>query len=116
MKALLIRLYEKGDLTHSKFVLEDGTSYDTIELLWKNNLPRVSCIPVGEYTFKTDYSNNKKRQVIELEGVTNRSQIQLHVATKSSDLAGCIGLKTKQLELEVFNKLKDGGKIKIINL
>ena len=116
MKALLIRLKEKGDLTYSKLVLEDGSSYDTIELLWKNNMPRVSCIPDGEYSFKTDYSNNKQRQVIELEGVPNRSQIQLHVATKASDIAGCIGLKTKQLELEVFNKLKEGGKIKIIKL
>lgn len=116
MKAILIRLYEKCDLTHSKLVLEDGTSYDTIELLWKNNIPRKSCIPCGEYSFKTDWSNNKNRQVIELEGVKDRSQIQLHVATKAEDLSGCIGLKSKLIELEVFNKLKEGGKIKILQL
>lgn len=116
MKALLIRYKEHGDLTNSKLVLEDGSSYDTIELLWKNNLPRVSCIPLGEYQFKTDWSNNKARQVIELEGVPHRSQIQLHVATKATDLAGCIGIKSRTVENEIFNKLKEGGKIKIINL
>ena len=116
MKALIIRLKEKGDLTIGKLFLEDGCCYDTIELLWKNNLPRISCIPEGEYIINTDWSNNKARQVIELEGVPNRSQIQLHVATKASDLAGCIGFKTKLIESEVFNKLKEGGKIKIIKL
>ena len=116
MKAVLLRIKEKGDLTHGKLILEDGSIYDTIELLWKHNMPRISCIPEGEYQFKTDWSNNKKRQVIELEGVQNRSQIQIHVALFASHLAGCIGVKSKTIENEIFNKMLEGGKIKIIQL
>lgn len=116
MKVLLIRIKEKGDLTIGKLLIEDGSCYDTIELTWKNNLPRVSCIPLGKYKFKTDWSNNKQRQVIELEGVPNRSQIQLHTGTKSEHILGCVGLPNRTIENEVFNKLKDGGTLTIINL
>jgi len=116
MKCILIRIKEKGDLTYSKLVLEDGSSYDTIELLWKNNLPRVSCIPIGEYIINTDWSNNKSRQVIELEGVPQRSQIQIHSASKAEHLQGCIGVANRTIENEIFSKLKEGGKIKIIKL
>lgn len=116
MKCLIIRIKEKGDLTIGKLFLEDGSCYDTIELLYKNNLPKVSCIPLGKYKFKTDWSNNKQRQVIELEGVPHRSQIQLHTGTKSEHILGCVGLQNRTIEAEVFNKLKDGGTITIINL
>lgn len=116
MKCILIRLKEKGDLTHGKLLLEDGSCYDTIELIWKNNLPKVSCIPEGEYIINTDWSNNKARQVIELEGVPNRSQIQIHSGTKTEHILGCIGVAGRTIENEIFNKLKDGGKIKIIKI
>lgn len=116
MRCILIRIKEKGDLIIGKLLLDDGSTYDTIELLWRNNMPRVSCIPTGKYKINTDWSNNKSRQVIELEGVPNRSQIQLHVATKAEHLAGCIGVASRTIENEVFNKLKDGGTLSIINL
>lgn len=116
MKCILIRLREKNNLTIGKLIIEDGSCYNTVELLWRNNLPNVSCIPLGKYKFKTDWSNNKKRQVIELEGVPNRSQIQLHTGTKSVHILGCIGLPNRTIEIEVFNKLKDGGTLTIINL
>ena len=116
MKALLIRLKEKGDLTIGKLLLEDGSTYDTIELLWKNNMPKVSSIPTGKYKFKTDWSNNKQRQVIELEGVPNRSQIQIHSGTKSEHILGCIGVSGRTIENEIFNKLKDGGQLTILNI
>lgn len=116
MRCILIRLKEKGDLTHGKLVLEDGSCYNTVELLWKNNLPKISCIPVGKYKINTDWSNNKQRQVIELEGVPNRSQIQIHSGTKAEHILGCIGVAGRTIENEIFNKLKDGGQLTILNI
>ena len=65
----------------------------TLELKWNNNKQNVSCIPEGIYKVVRDYSG--KHQYYRVTGVCERTFIEFHVATKTSDLLGCIGLQSK---------------------
>ena len=68
---------------------------NTIELLWKNNETRVSCIPEGKYFIKKRYSQ-KFQWHLEIENVQNRSLILFHPANNAlQELNGCIAPVTK---------------------
>ena len=62
----------------------------TIELPWKKNEARVSCIPEGRYFIRKRYSC-KFQWHLELVGVPNRSLILFHPANNAlTELHGCI--------------------------
>ena len=62
----------------------------TIELPWKGNEKRVSCIPEGEYLLQKRYSL-KFGWHLEVTGVLNRSLILFHPANHAlHQLHGCI--------------------------
>ena len=68
---------------------------NTIELPWKNNQKRVSCIPEGRYILKKRYSN-KFDWHIEITDVKDRSGIFFHPANNAlKELNGCIAPVTK---------------------
>lgn len=108
-------LRNKHDKVTHGILVFDGIIVDTLELPWLDNQLSISCIPDGEYKYKRDFSNNKKRNVIELLNCDTypRSQIQIHVATKLSHLKGCIGVPTIEEERLVFDALGTHGTIKI---
>ncbi|HEY0040051.1 MAG TPA: DUF5675 family protein [Flavisolibacter sp.] len=67
----------------------------TIELPWKNNERRVSCIPEGKYILEKRYSRKFKWH-IEITNVTDRSVILFHPANNAlKELNGCIAPVTK---------------------
>jgi Family of unknown function (DUF5675) len=67
----------------------------TIELPWKENEKRVSCIPEGKYFIKKRYSKKFKWH-LELVGVPNRKFILFHPANNAlRELNGCIAPVTK---------------------
>ena len=67
----------------------------TIELPWKENQKRVSCIPEGKYLLQKRYSKKFKWH-IEIMNVTNRSTILFHPANNAiKELNGCIAPVTK---------------------
>lgn len=109
----MVRLtrYKLEDKTLGLLVINSEQSFQTLELPWKDNKRNISCIPDGVYRYKIDFSNNKHRNVIELIDVPGRSQIQIHVGTKLSHLAGCIGVESKIKEDEVFELMGYGGVI-----
>ena len=86
----------------------------TIELPWKNNETKVSCIPEGKYFIKKRYSK-KFQWHLEILDVKNRNLILFHPANNAlQELNGCIapvtkfsgpglGLKSRK----AFTKLKD---------
>lgn len=86
----------------------------TIELPWKNNVRRVSCIPEGKYFIKKRYSS-KFGWHMEIIGIENRTLILLHPANNTlKELNGCIAPVTKLsgpglglLSRKAFNRLKD---------
>ena len=102
------------DGTNGKLECEGKFICNTIELPWKKNETKVSCIPEGKYFIKKRYSNKFKWH-LEVLTIENRKFILIHPANNALlELKGCIapvtkisgpglGLKSKQ----AFQKLKD---------
>jgi hypothetical protein len=62
----------------------------TIELPWKNNSARISCIPEGRYSLIKRYSPKFKNHYL-LENVPDRQYILIHPANNALiELKGCI--------------------------
>ena len=86
----------------------------TIELPWKNNETKVSCIPEGKYFIKKRYSK-KFQWHLEILKVKNRSLILFHTANNAlQELNGCIAPVTKLsgpglglMSRKAFAKLKN---------
>ncbi|WP_310554840.1 DUF5675 family protein [Flavobacterium sp.] len=86
----------------------------TIELPWKINETKVSCIPEGKYFIKKRYSK-KFQWHLEIVDVKNRSLILFHPANNAlQELNGCIAPVTKLsgpglglMSRKAFSKLKN---------
>jgi hypothetical protein len=102
------------DGTNGKLECRGKLICKTIELPWKNNERRVSCIPEGKYILEKRYSLKYKWH-IHVTGVQNRSLILFHPANNAiKELNGCIAPVTKisgpglgLLSRKAFRKLKD---------
>ena len=83
------------DGTNGKVECEGKLICLTIELPWKNNETKVSCIPEGKYFIKKRYSK-KFQWHLEVLDVKNRSLILFHPANNAlQELNGCIAPVTK---------------------
>lgn len=81
--------------TNGKLECEGKLICNTIELPWKNNETKVSCIPEGEYFIKKRYSKKFQRH-LEIIDVANRNLILFHPANNALlELKGCIAPVTK---------------------
>ena len=86
----------------------NGVRYDTLELPWKDNEPRVSCIPAGRYDVVKRHSPKYGHHFHVLD-VPNRSYILIHHGNYHRDTLGCIlvGIGVKDIngdgELDVVN-------------
>ena len=81
--------------TNGKLQCEGKLLCKTIELPWRNNERRVSCIPEGKYLLRKRYSNKFKWH-LEVIDVKNRSFILIHPANNALlELNGCIAPVTK---------------------
>ena len=81
--------------TNGKLECEGKLICNTIELPWKNNETRVSCIPEGKYFIKKRYSQKFQWHLV-IENVQNRSLILFHPANNAlQELNGCIAPVTK---------------------
>lgn len=77
-------------------------NFVTIELAWKENKKRISCIPAGYYkAFK--HQSPKFGETIWLQNVDDRSEILIHPANFSRQLLGCIAPGENFLDID-----KDG--------
>ncbi len=100
--------------TNGKLECEGQLVCHTIELPWKNNERRVSCIPEGEYFIVKRYSPKFKWH-LHVVDVPHRSFILFHPANNAlKELHGCIAPVTKLtgpglglLSRKAFEKLKD---------
>ncbi len=112
MVLLLIRTYFP-DGTNGKLECEGKVVCNTIELPWKNNKTKVSCIPEGKYFIRKRYSRKFKWH-LELMDIKNRSFILFHPANNAlKELNGCIAPVTKisgaglgLLSRKAFTKLR----------
>jgi len=66
--------------------------YQTIEEEWRDNEPRISCIPTGIYRCERSTFHRGGYPTFEVTGVPGRTLIKIHRANTEEDLQGCIGL------------------------
>lgn len=60
-----------------------------LELPWLGNQAMVSCISEGEYDYRVAASPSTGKKVIWVDGVPERSDIQLHPGNYTSQIRGC---------------------------
>ena len=100
--------------TNGKLECDGKLICNTIELPWKMNETKVSCIPEGKYFIRKRYSR-KFQWHLEVLDVLNRSLILFHPANNAlKELNGCIAPITKLsgpglglMSRKAFVKLKD---------
>ena len=89
MELELIRTYYFSG-TNGKLFHRGGLLMYTIELPWKDNLTKVSCIPEGRYEMMKRY-NTRFKQHLQVYNVPQRSFILIHPANDArGELKGCI--------------------------
>ena len=71
----------------------------TLELPWKENQKRVSCIPTGEYKVVKRQSEKYKNHFHILD-VPNRSYILIHPANYVRQLLGCIAVGWEHTDID----------------
>jgi hypothetical protein len=94
MVLVLTRTYFPSG-TNGTLAIEGQFICNTIELPWKENKKRVSCIPEGKYLLRKRYAP-KFRWHLEVVGVRNRTFILFHPANNALlELNGCIAPVTQ---------------------
>jgi len=94
-KVVLTRLVDTGTQTNG--ILQVFRGFEvvfqcfTMELAWKENFRRQSCIPTGKYRVVSRISS-KHGLHYHILNVANRDLILIHVANYASQLEGCIGV------------------------
>lgn len=85
--------------TIGKMVMPSGKIFDTIELPWKENKNKISCIPEGTYTLKKRVSGivnrttkGKHAEGWEVTKVDGRTFIMIHIGNTVDNFEGCIGI------------------------
>ncbi len=86
MQTLGILTYVKSDNNSSIFVCK------VLELPWKENAPKISCIPKGQYECKYTFSSHMNKFTYEVLSVPERSGIRIHAANSYNQLLGCLAL------------------------
>jgi hypothetical protein len=115
--------------TNGELECEGKLICKTIELPWKMNETKVSCIPEGKYFLRKRYSV-KYQWHIEIMDVPGRKYILFHPANHAKrELQGCIAPVTKhsgagigtmsriafnKLKTLVFTALEQGKKVELI--
>lgn len=77
-----------GDCTISR-IRTVGFQCVGLELAWLGNQSKISCIPEGEYNYRVAVSPRTGRKVIWVDGVPERSNVQLHPGNYTSQIKGC---------------------------
>lgn len=91
---VLNRIYW-SNATHGELTINGKHIAHTIELPWRNNKKRISCVPEGTYVLRRRFSEKFKWHYVLLE-VPDRSGILIHPANDAQkELQGCIAPVTK---------------------
>lgn len=128
MEVELTRVYDE-DGTNGTIYIDGNKICHSIELPWRENERRISCIPEGTYPLRK--RNSKKyKDHLEILDVENRAAILIHSANKAAtELRGCIAPVTSltapgvgsqsrlafdKLKALVYPKLERGVPVQII--
>jgi hypothetical protein len=100
MRVKLKRFPSSDEGTFGSIRIDTGVPFSSIELPWRDNHPRYSCIPVGNYHCVWAYSPKLLRYCFHVEDVPARSEILFHAINWAGDVTrglksdseGCIGV------------------------
>lgn len=92
------------DLDETKIAFE----CKTLELPWKDNQKKISCIPKGTYKV-VKRSSEKYKEHFHITNVPNRDYILIHPANKRDDLLGCIAPG------DSYKDISGDGKVDVLN-
>ena len=84
----------------------------TVEDDWRENAPKISCIPAGLYSLHRTIYHKHGYETVEVMGVPGRSRILIHPANTEEDLEGCIGVGLRRGKLWVA-KDEDTGAVSV---
>lgn len=115
-RLVLQRLSDNGTQTVGVLIAYDKTGQEigrwhSLERPWKDNAPRVSCVPTGRYPVVHRYSVKFKRH-LHVTDVKGRSWILIHPGNTFRDVVGCImlgkglGKVDKDDQVDVTNSKK----------
>jgi len=85
----------------------------TIEDDWRDNVPKISCIPAGMYTLHRTIYHKHGYETFEVMGVPGRSRILIHPANTEENLEGCIGVGLRRGKIRVA-KDEDTGALNVM--
>lgn len=89
----IIRKKHQDKQTLGSMLVLDGheTVFEckTLELPWKDNQRRVSCIPTGRYAVKKRWSKKFKHH-FHIQGVDGRDWILIHSGNYHTQILGCV--------------------------
>lgn len=93
-KLFLERFSDDGKQTLGRLFVRDINGNDffrgvSIELTWRDNERKVSCIPIGSYQIRKAFSEHYGEH-LDVLNVYGRSGIKIHAANFSRQLFGCI--------------------------
>ena len=78
-----------------------GLDLHTLEDDWRNNAPRISCIPAGVYALRRTVYYKHGYETFEVTNVPGRSRILIHPANTEEDVEGCIGVGLRRGHLRI---------------
>lgn len=99
IKLTLIRDISDHQASQGRLYVDDEFFCFTLENPWQDNVPFISCIPVGTYTCGRTLST-RFGPTFEVMNVEGRSRILFHAGNRSKDTCGCILLGEKRGALE----------------
>lgn len=107
-KLVLIRLEKLADRTLGRLLVFNGNrelaQFFTLELPWKNNERRASCIPVGRYSVEPRNSP-KYGAHLHVKEVPGRDMILFHSLNFPDQTEGCIGVGLRMADINADGKL-----------
>lgn len=89
MKVELLRTTSNDVVTLGVIRIDGVTMFASLELPYRNNVPRISCIDNGTYTCQL-ITSPKFGSVFEVTNVPGRSEILIHPGNTVRDIQGCI--------------------------
>jgi len=88
LEATLLRLTEWAGASTSSLMINGVHVCFTLSEAWRANMPKISCIPDGEYICEIVNSLHFGR-VYEIKNVPGRSHVLFHSGNTVADTEGC---------------------------
>lgn len=112
-QAVLLRIASDMKSTRGNLFFYEGNSKIyracVLELPWKDNKPRVSCIPEGVYPVTKIANHPKYGNCFLLHEVPGRSEVMIHPGNYTKQILGCL------LPGDAFRDIDKDGALDVTN-